>query len=363
MTRSARSASAPRGVGRSYRCPRRHRGSCHGALGRARPRDAGHSRRRALAPARRSGDRRRGAPLALSHVRRTRGRVFRRARLARPRPRGRGARPSDRALRRDRAHLAAPPLAVNARSHLALFAFAWGSLARRPGRTIALWGGLSTTVALLAAVLLATSSLRREAERAREGEPDLVVQRLAGGRPALIDPRDLAFLTELPGRAARPPARLGLRIFAVAPRQRDRDRARRRASRGRPGIGARSHRPEGRDARKGEPHAVVLGESLARLLRVSPNDVIELPSPRSDAPTLTVVGTFGSPVAVYTSDVVLANESDARGILDLPPDRATDVAIDLTSPEEAPDREPSHRPAATAVCESSTNRLPRARRA
>ena len=80
---------------------------------------------------------------------------------------------------------------------------------------------------------------------------------------------------------------------------------------------------------------MVLGESLARLLRVSPNDVIELPSPRSDAPTLTVVGTFGSPVAVYTSDVVLANESDARGILDLPPDRATDVAIDLTSPEEA----------------------------
>jgi ABC-type lipoprotein release transport system permease subunit len=44
---------------------------------------------------------------------------------------------------------------------------------------------------------------------------------------------------------------------------------------------------------------------------------------------------FDSPVALFTSDVVLLDSEDARAILDIPADRATDVAIDLGNPEEA----------------------------
>ena len=62
---------------------------------------------------------------------------------------------------------------------------------------------------------------------------------------------------------------------------------------------------------------------------------MSLPSADPDAPVLTVVGIFDSPVALYTSDVLLVANEDARAILGVPAARATDIAIDLVNPEEA----------------------------
>ncbi len=91
----------------------------------------------------------------------------------------------------------------------------------------------------------------------------------------------------------------------------------------------------GRDAHPGERGAAVIGKSLADLLHVQAGDVISLPSPRDDAPALTIVGVFDSPVALYTSDVLLVSRDDAQSILDVPGGRATDVAVDLATPDEA----------------------------
>ncbi len=218
------------------------------------------------------------------------------------------------------------------RSHLALLSFASGALARRAGRTAALSGALATTVTLLAGVLFATAALRSEAERARSTQPDIVVQSLVGGRPGLIDPAVVSFVTKLPGvRRAEPRVwgyvfvpSLRANITLVGRRSEQVDLA-----------AVKGVLESGRDARPGERGAAVLGKSLADLLHVRSGDVIGLPSPREDAPTLTVVGVFDSPVALYTSDVVLLDADDARAILGVPAGRATDIAIDLTNPEEA----------------------------
>lgn len=218
------------------------------------------------------------------------------------------------------------------RSHLALLAFAWGALARRPGRTVALLGAVGMVVTLLTAVLFATSALRGEAERARQTQPDVVVQRLAGGRPALIDPTTVSFLEKLPGvKRARP--RVWGYVFLPALKANV-------TVIGRAGdaidLGAvRGALASGRDARPGERGAALIGKALADLLHVREGDMISLPSPREDAPNLNLVGVFDSPVALYTSDVVLLDEEDARAILDIPEGRATDVAVDLGNPEEA----------------------------
>jgi ABC-type lipoprotein release transport system permease subunit len=63
--------------------------------------------------------------------------------------------------------------------------------------------------------------------------------------------------------------------------------------------------------------------------------MIALPSAREDAPTLSLVGVFDSPVALYTSDVLLVDVEDARAILDIPREQATDIAVALSNPEEA----------------------------
>ncbi|MET0591203.1 MAG: FtsX-like permease family protein [Polyangiaceae bacterium] len=218
------------------------------------------------------------------------------------------------------------------RSHLALLAFAWGALTRRKGRTIALLGAVTMVVTLLGAVLFATSSLRGEAERGRKTQPDVIVQRLAGGRPALIDPTTLSFVEKLPG-VKRAAARVWGYVFLPSLKAnvtvigRHGDAIDLRAVSG--------VLQSGRDVRPGERGAAVIGRALAELLHVRDGDVISLPSAREDAPTLNLVGVFDSPVALYTSDVILLDADDARAILDIPADRATDVTIELGNPQEA----------------------------
>ena len=218
------------------------------------------------------------------------------------------------------------------RSHLALLAFAWSALARRTGRTVALLGAVSMVVTLLTAVLFATSALRGEAERGRKTQPDVLVQQLAGGRPALIDPSTVSFLQKLPGVRRATPRVWGY-VFLPSLKANVTVIGRHRDT---PDLGAvRGVLRSGRDARSGERGAALIGKALADLLHVREGDVISLPSPREDAPTLNLVGVFDSPVSLYTSDVILLDEEDARTILDVPADRATDVAIDLGNPEEA----------------------------
>jgi ABC-type lipoprotein release transport system permease subunit len=200
------------------------------------------------------------------------------------------------------------------------------------GRTVALLGAVSLVVTLLTAVLFATSALRSEAERGRKTQPDVLVQHLAGGRPALIDPNTVSFLQRLPGVRRATPRVWGY-VFLPSLKAnvtvigRERDTA---------DLGVvRGVIRSGRDARPGERGAALIGRALADLLHVREGDAISLPSPREDAPVLNVVGVFDSPVALYTSDVILLDVDDARAILDVPADRATDVAIDLGNPEEA----------------------------
>jgi ABC-type lipoprotein release transport system permease subunit len=97
--------------------------------------------------------------------------------------------------------------------------------------------------------------------------------------------------------------------------------------------GVRGVLSEGRDRRPGA-HEMVAGRSLARFLGVRLGDSLALPAPRPPPP-LTLVGTFDSPVEMFTSDVILCDEADAREILDVPAGRATDLAIDVTNPAEA----------------------------
>ena len=83
-----------------------------------------------------------------------------------------------------------------------LLAHALGALGRRKARSFALGGGLAFAVALVAAVIFLTESLRAEAERARAAHPDIVVQKLVGGRPTTIPASERAKLGDIAGNMA-----------------------------------------------------------------------------------------------------------------------------------------------------------------
>lgn len=237
---------------------------------------------------------------------------------------------------------------MSGRAHLALLAFAWSSLARRRGKAIALAGGLALAVALIAAVLFATSSLRAEAERARATQPDLVVEHIVGGRPGLFDPTTAAFVAKLPG-VRRVRGRVWGYVF-FAPLQSNVTLVGRAPDDATNLADVRGAIARGRDAKAGERGVAVVGSELSRLLQIDAGNLLGLPSPRDDAPALRVVGVFDSPVSLYTSDVVLADERDVRAILDVPDGVATDLAIDLSNPDEA-----------SVVAKKITDALPGAR--
>ena len=219
---------------------------------------------------------------------------------------------------------------MSKRSTTSLLGYAMGSLGRRRAKSLALGGGLAFAVALVAAVLFLTSALRGEADRARLAIPDVLVQRLVGGRPATITVAEASKLADIPSvRAVRPrvwgyvfmPDLQGnVTVVGVPKSVPSLDEVRGTIS-------------EGRDRRAGA-HEMILGTALARFLGLHVGDSLALPSSTPTAP-LQLVGTFASSVEAYTNDVIACDEDDARAVLDVPPDAAADIALDVINPAEA----------------------------
>lgn len=231
---------------------------------------------------------------------------------------------------------------------ISILAFALRALARRKARALALGGGLAFAVALVAAVVFMTESLRAEAERAHDAHPDIVVQKLVGGRPTTISAAEAAKLADIPsvrGVSARvwgyvflPSLQGNVTIVGT--------------SKGAPPLSiANGVLAEGRDlAPAPGAHEMIAGAELAHFLGMRPGDELGLPTSNADARPLTLVGTFRSSLDLYTADVVICDEDDARALLLLPPGDATDLAVSLANPAEA-----------RVVARTITERLPGAR--
>ena len=80
---------------------------------------------------------------------------------------------------------------------------------------------------------------------------------------------------------------------------------------------------------------MVAGVELARFLGMRPGDELGLPSADPRAKPMKLVGTFDSRLDLWTADVVLCDEDDARALLGVPDGEAIDVAVTLDNPQEA----------------------------
>jgi ABC-type lipoprotein release transport system permease subunit len=215
---------------------------------------------------------------------------------------------------------------------LALIRFALGSARRRAGRTLALLAALALVTFALSSVLFLTEALRREFRLAATALPDLTVQSLAAGRPALIAEKGLSPIAAIPGVVAVQPRVWGYYFvpslsgnFTVVGVDTDAASVQRNLS-----LVTR----EGKLPRPGASGEVILGESLAMFLALEIGDAITLPVGRA-MKRLELVGTFRSQVALWTSDVILMSVADAREFLQVPSGYATDIAVRLSTPDEA----------------------------
>jgi len=214
----------------------------------------------------------------------------------------------------------------------ALLAFAFSALGRRKAKSLALGGGLAFGVALVAAVIFMTEALRAEAARAHDAQPDIVVQRLVAGRPSTIDANarakiaDIASVKNVTARVwgyVFLPALQGNVTIVGTPK-------------GAPALStANGTLAEGRDVAPGA-HEMIAGVELAKFLGMRPGDELGLPSadPRG-TPPMKLVGTFATNLDMWTADVVVMNEDDARVLLGVPDGEAIDLAVNLSNPAES----------------------------
>jgi ABC-type lipoprotein release transport system permease subunit len=214
---------------------------------------------------------------------------------------------------------------------ISILAFALRALARRKARALALGGGLAFAVALVAAVVFMTESLRAEAGRAHDAHPDIVVQKLVGGRPTTISAAEAAKLADIPSVRS-----VSARVwgYVFLPSLQGNVTIVGTSKGAQPLSIANGVLAEGRDLAPGA-HEMIAGAELAHFLGMRPGDELGLPTANSDARPLTLVGTFRSSLDLYTADVVICDEDDARALLLLPPGDATDLAVSLSNPAEA----------------------------
>ncbi len=211
------------------------------------------------------------------------------------------------------------------RRQLAILDFAVGSMRRRLAKSLALSLGLAFVVALFASALFLTDALEREYAIGAERMPDLTVQRLVAGRPALIEASLAEPLADIPAVRRVTPRVWGYYFFRAL-------EANVTIVGAAPDEALDVALERGRlPRREGE---VAVGAALADLLGLRVGD--ELGVPMGDEVIFSdVVGTFGDASALRTADLVVATPEHARRLLGVPEGMATDLAIDLTTLDEA----------------------------
>ncbi|HJL00686.1 MAG TPA: FtsX-like permease family protein [Polyangiaceae bacterium LLY-WYZ-15_(1-7)] len=219
------------------------------------------------------------------------------------------------------------------RRQRALLDYALGSLRRRGRRNGAMVVALMVVVGVYASVLFLSESLRHEWEQTLEATPDLVVQRMVAGRPTTIEAGALEAVvpTDAPG-VRRAWARTwgylfveaigaNLTVIGAGPGER---------------AFARSLVGEPLPAEEGEVPFCLVGDALAERLAVRPGDRLAIPDARQETRVLEVAGVFDAASALHVADVMVVREATARELLALPAGQATDLAVELARPEEAP---------------------------
>lgn len=210
---------------------------------------------------------------------------------------------------------------------LSLLSFALGSLARRRGKSVASLVGLAIVATSFASVFALTDALRGEARRSLQTLPDITVSRLRAGRPATMRAREMDALGRIAGvGSVRDRAWGYLYLDAVSANV---------VALGLSGAQraelARGGAVDGAIPSVDSQGWVMLGDAVARAFGARVGDELDLAGR-----TFRVAAIARAATSIVTADVIAMDPRDARAVLGLDPDEATDLAVHIHNPEEIP---------------------------
>ena len=208
---------------------------------------------------------------------------------------------------------------------LKILDYAISSLWRRRFKNLSIIAVFTTMIAVLASILILTHSLRMEAKSILADAPDVVVQRLMGGRHDLIPVSMIAEIREIPGVGEVTPRYWGYYYDALT---------------------GGNYTLLGHDGESSSslsmlegllPSAVAscaIGSGVAGARQLEIGDELVLIDSRNVGVVFDVVGIFASESAVLTNDLVVFRDQDLIGFFGLPEGFATDLSVQVYNENE-----------------------------
>lgn len=215
-----------------------------------------------------------------------------------------------------------PPL----KKQINIIEFAISSLVRRRYKSAAILFAYVLIVALIASVLFTTHSLRVESAAILQSTPDLVVQRLSGGRHELIP---LAYGEEIKsilGVSKLSPRYWGYYYDALAQANYTL-------------IGAGEGPPELRLLEGKLPTSAeecAIGSGVAALRGAGTSGELIMINSRNQGTLFHVSGIFKSASNLLTNDLVVLTDQAVIDFFAFPPGMATDLAVQVPNSREVP---------------------------
>lgn len=207
---------------------------------------------------------------------------------------------------------------------LKLLEYALSALWRRKGKTFAILVVYVLTVASLASVLFLTQSLRSEADLLLREAPELVVQRIAAGRHALIPESYARDIATIPGVGKVQKRIWGYYYDALTGANYTM-------------LGVKStlgNLPLVEGRLPTGPDECAVGQGVAESRFVEVGDDLILIDGDNMGVSIEVVGVFAPPSKLLTNDLVVLEDEALRQFFHLPAGQATDLAVQVHNPRE-----------------------------
>ena len=191
--------------------------------------------------------------------------------------------------------------------------FALSSLLRRRTKNLSLLVVYTLIVFVIASLIFFVQALKREAAQILKEAPDMVVQRMVAGRHDLIPAGYGEQISAIRGVRSVSPRLWGYYYDQVF------------------GANYTLLVPEKRLL---EPGNIMIGPGVARNQRVQTSDMLTLKTAANTPLLLTVQGIYPGSSELLSSDLIVLSAEDFQAMFNLPPGRATDLAVTVANPRE-----------------------------
>jgi ABC-type lipoprotein release transport system permease subunit len=208
--------------------------------------------------------------------------------------------------------------------HKKILEYTLSSLYRRRYKNLALIAVFSLVVMILSSILFLTHSFKIEALHVLDGSPELIIQKVSGGRHDLIPLAYIRRIRGIPGSGHVVPRYWGYYYDALTG--------------GNYTILGAEKEITGLKLIEGRPPSAAgecaVGQGIAEVRFAGVGGELVLTDSRGTGTTFHVVGLFMSDSDMLTHDLVLIRNDDVRRLFGMPSDKATDLVVNVYNAAE-----------------------------